>query len=114
MRQTHGSVAECTGYHGHWYSTSRNGILQFLCASYNVNPPNLQNKCDGCMQTFSLCHVLIFPNGGLVIACHNDICDEIIHLAKQAFSPNCILSEPLVHLVCSIYEEEVPHIESSP
>ena len=34
------------------------------------------------MQTFIVYHVLIFHNGGLVIARHNEIRDEIIHLTK--------------------------------
>ena len=61
---------------------SRNGILLFLYACYNFNPPNIQNKCDGCMQNFSVNHALSFPNGALAIARHNKIRDEIIHLEK--------------------------------
>ena len=37
------------------------------------------------MQTFLMRHVLIHPNGSLVIERHNKICDEIIDLRKQAF-----------------------------
>ena len=72
--------------------------MRYLCVGYNVNPPNLQNKCDGCMQTFSVHHALSCPNGDIIIACHNEVRDNIIHLLKQAFSPNCILSKPLIHL----------------
>ena len=43
----------------------------FSCARYNVNPPNIQNKCNGCMKNFLMRHVLIFPTRGLVIARHN-------------------------------------------
>ena len=45
-------------YHGYWYSTCRKIISQFLCARYNVNPLNLQNKSDGCMKTFLVRHAL--------------------------------------------------------
>ena len=80
MHQTHGCLGERTGYHGDWYSTRHNGISRFLCARYNVNSPNFQKKCNSCMQTFSVLHTLICPNGCIVIARHNEICAEIIHL----------------------------------
>ena len=32
------------------------------------------------MQTFSVCHVIICINVGLVITHHNKICEKIIHL----------------------------------
>ena len=56
-----------------------------------------------------MCHALIIPNGGLVIARHNDICDKIIHLIKQALSSQCVRGEPIIKLVCSRSEEEVRH-----
>ena len=62
-----------------------------------------------CMQTFSVHDVMSCPNGGLIIARHNEICDEIIHLERQAFSPNFVRSEPLIHLLCSILEEDFSH-----
>ena len=39
------------------------------------------------MQNVLVRHTLIFPNGGLVIACHNDIRDNIIHLRKTSLLP---------------------------
>ena len=63
----------------------------------------------------SLVHfALICINGGLGIARHNEICDDIIHLSKQVFSPNCMSREPLIHLGCSRSEEEVCHGGSIP
>ena len=59
MRQTHECMADHTGYHGYWYSNRRNIISILLCACYNVNPPNLQNKFDVFMQTFSVRHAMI-------------------------------------------------------
>ena len=84
-----------------------NKISQFLCAHYNVNSYCPQKYFDGCMQTFLVCHALSYPNSGLIIARHNEIHDEIVHLAKQSLSPNCISGELLVHLVRSRYDEEV-------
>ena len=61
------------------------------------------------MQTFPVCHALRCPSGGTVITHHNEICDEIIHLAKQYFFPNYIHGKPLIHLGHSRSEEEVRH-----
>ena len=77
-------------------------------------PPNIQNKCNGCMQTLLLCHTLIFPNGGLVIARHNEICDKIIHLTKKYFYLNCVHEKTTTHLVRRRSEEEVIHGGSVP
>ena len=66
------------------------------------------------MKTFLVRHALIFTNGGLVIAIHNDICDEIIHLAKQAFLPHCVLGKPLIHLGCIRSDRKVRHGGSVP
>ena len=71
-------------------------------------------KINGCMQTFSMRHVLICPYGGLVIRHHKNIYDEIIHLAKQDFSPNCVCGEIIIHQGCRISEKEVCHIGSVP
>ena len=81
----------------------------FLCARYNINPPNLQNKCNSCMHTFLVHHAFSCSNGGLVIKCHNERCNTIIHLYRQAFSPNYVRGKPLIHLDHSRSEEEVRH-----
>ena len=101
MHQEHGFLAESTGYYDNWYSTCRNGISRFLCACYNVNPPNPQRKCDSFLQTFSVRRTLSYINVGIVVIRHNYICDDIIHISRQAFSPNCICGEPLIHQGCS-------------
>ena len=48
-------------------------------------------------QTFSVRHTLSFSNRGLVIARNNGIRDNIIHLARQDFSPHFIRVKPLIH-----------------
>ena len=112
--QTHGCLSERVEYHGYWYSTICNRISWFLYTRYNVNPPNLQKKCGNCMQIFSVHHVLSCPNGGLFIARHNEIRDNIIHLSKQDFSPKCVCGKPLIRQGRSRSEEEVFHGGSVP
>ena len=59
------------------------------------------------MKTFSVRYALCLPTGGLVIVHHNEICDKIIHITKQAFSLKCLYEKNLIHLGHSRYEEEV-------
>ena len=66
------------------------------------------------MRTFSVHHALRCVNGGLVIARHNDISDEVIHLSIQAFSPACVRGEPLIHQGSSRSEGGVRHGGSIP
>ena len=58
--------------------------------------------------------MLIFIKEGLVIAHHNEIHDEIIHLTIQYFSNNCVHVGTLIHLGWSISEGEVNHDGSIP
>ena len=112
----------CAKHTGSWMSvqgTTETGTIlaatefrDFKCDNYNVNPPNLINKWYGCLQKFSDCHTLSCRNWGFVIARHNEIRDEIIHLARQAFYHNCVRREPLIHLGHSISEGEVHHCGS--
>ena len=85
-----------------------------LCAHYNVKPPIIQNKCDGCLLTFSVYCTLSCRNGGVVVVRWNEICDEIIHLSIQSFYPNCVHGKPLFCQVLSRSEEEVPHSRGIP
>ena len=112
--QTHGCMADSAVNNGSWYSTSYNVISQFLWSRYNVISPNLQNKSNGCMQTFLVRHVLISSNGGIVIERHNKICYDIIQLVKQDLSPNCVRGETLIHQGCRISEKKVNHRGSVP
>ena len=86
----------------------------FLCSCHNINPPNIQNKCDGCMRNFWLRHTLSRPNGGLIVAHHNDICDEIIHLTEKLSPLTVHTSNLLIHLGHSISEEELCHVGRVP
>ena len=45
-------------------------------------PPNLQSNFDGCAISFDLRHVLICCKRGLVITCHNKVCDELLYLVR--------------------------------
>ena len=93
------------GRYSHWslflYSTFRFINFLILCARYNVIPPTIQNKCDGLFQTFSVRYALSCSNRGLVIARHNEIRDNTIHLVRQVFYPAWIRGKPLLHQGCS-------------
>ena len=59
------------------------------------------------MQNFAARHALSCPNVDIVIAHKNGIREEIIHILRQAFYPNCVRVKTLTHLVHSRSEEEV-------
>ncbi len=63
---------------------------------YGITPSDLPAFCDGCDARFSLQHALGCKKGGLVIFRHNEIRDELIHLAGKAFTPSAVRDEPLI------------------
>ena len=69
----------------------------FLCARYKISPLNLQSHCDGFCTAFEVTHALSCSIGGLVIACHKKICDELIYLSQRAFTSASVCAEPLIH-----------------
>ena len=86
------------------HSTTVSGIVlsyiefwDFLCIHYNVTPLNLQIHCDGCGTAFEVTHTNTCNNGGLVIACHNKVCDKLLYLAQRSFTPASVRAEPLIH-----------------
>ena len=57
-------------------------------------------------------HNIRCNNGGLVIAHHNKICDDVIHLDRRDLSPHQVRSEPLINQVRRRSEGEVRHRRS--
>ena len=53
--------------------------------------------------------MLSCSNIGIVVASHNEICDAIIRLARQSFSPNCVRGKPLILQGHIISEGRVHH-----
>jgi hypothetical protein len=47
-------------------------------------------------------HALACKKGCLVIFCHNEIQDELVHLAGKALTPSAILDEPLIRPCCNV------------
>ena len=88
---------ECTGYYGNWCSISSYGISCFLCARYDVTPPKIQSKCDGCGTSVDVHHVLICRKGGLIITHHNKVSSELLYLAQLPLLSASVHSKPLIH-----------------
>lgn len=68
-----------------------------LALCYGMTPRNLPEKCDGCGEEMSLTHALDCKHGRLVHQRHDDIRDELGHLAEMALSPSAVHDEPLIH-----------------
>ena len=79
----------------------------FLCARYKISPLNLQSHCDGFCTAFEVTHALSCSIGGLVIACHKKICDELIYLSQRAFTSASVCAEPLIHQGRTRSEQEI-------
>ena len=71
---------------------------------YGYTPPDLLLQCNGCHQCFSVEHALQCKKRGLVVAQHNEICNEVRHLAAIAFTPNAVCNEPSIHQVAPCME----------
>ena len=70
---------------------------RILTIIYNVSPVNLQSHCDRCGTAFRVTHALSCSIGGLVIARHNEIRDELLYLSRRAFTSASVRAEPLIH-----------------
>ncbi len=68
---------------------------------YGITPPDLPECCDGCEARFTLQHALGCKKGGLVTFCHNEIGDELVHLAGKALTPSAICNKPLICSCCA-------------
>ena len=72
-------------------------FCDFLFARYNVTPPNLQSNWNGCGTSFNVNHTLRFWKGGLVIAPHNKMRDEILYLARRSINSAALHTKTLIH-----------------
>ena len=52
-------------------------------------------------------HALSCNIGGLVIARHNEICDELLYLSQCFFTLAYVRAKPLIHQGRTIYELEI-------
>jgi hypothetical protein len=67
-----------------------------LSMQYGEAPSNLPLRCDGCDAHFTLQHALGCRTGALVIFCHNEIKDKVVHIAIKAYSPTAVHNKPLI------------------
>ena len=65
-----------------------------LFLRYNMTPPNLNSRCDGCHQPFSVNHGLNCPKGGLIIHRHDELRNELGDLLMNAFGRTAVRTEP--------------------
>ena len=52
-------------------------------------------------------HALSFSVGGLFIARHNTICDELLYLSQRANASASVRSEPLLNQGCTRSKKEI-------
>ena len=98
---------ERTRYYSFRSNTLCYRVSGFLCTRYYVSPVNLQSHCDGCGTAFGVTYELSCSIGSLVIARHNEICDELLYLSWRAFNSEYIRAEHLIHQGRTISELEI-------
>jgi hypothetical protein len=64
---------------------------------YGRTPAGLQPTCDGYGASFNTGHAFSCAKGGLVIARHNELRDELCDMASRAFQPSVVRDEPRIH-----------------
>eukprot|EP00957_Ditylum_brightwellii_P027239 2059688-Ditylum_brightwellii.AAC.1 len=68
-----------------------------LLLRYMSKPQDLPTHCDGCGKKFSLQHALDCKTGGLIIARHDELRDELGVIGTQAFSQTAIRDGPYIN-----------------
>eukprot|EP00978_Attheya_sp_CCMP212_P023880 scaffold74078_cov59-Attheya_sp.AAC.2 len=91
-----------------------------LCLRYAMMLQNLPTHCDGYNFKCNIDHgALNCKKGGLVIACHNELKDELGFLATLATLPNAVRNKPFIFPGCAANGEgncesnSCPHVQSS-
>ena len=73
-----------------------------LFLRYGLEPPVIPHYCDGCNNTFSICHALDCKWVVLVMARHNEIRDKVADLAGKSFFPSQVRNIPLIFAGCAV------------
>eukprot|EP00978_Attheya_sp_CCMP212_P039958 scaffold213016_cov49-Attheya_sp.AAC.1 len=93
-----------------------------LCLCYVMTLHNLPTHCDGCNAKCNIDHALNCKKGGLVIARHNEVKDELGFLVLTTLAttlPNAVCNEPFIFPCCAANDEgncesnSCPHVQSS-
>ena len=69
----------------------------FLCSYYYFTPLNLQIHCNWYGTASNICHTLIWIRRGQVIARHNVVHENLLCLARRAFTSSSVRARPLIH-----------------
>eukprot|EP00978_Attheya_sp_CCMP212_P036135 scaffold161877_cov51-Attheya_sp.AAC.2 len=75
---------------------------------------NLPTHCISCNAKCNIDYALNCKKGGLVIARHNEMMDEVGFLATLATSPNAVRDEPFMFSGCTANGESNGESNSSP
>ena len=78
-----------------FFAMSPDEFSDALALRYLLTPKNIPSTCDGCGETFNLCHALNCKKGGLVSARHNEMRDLNCDLCNLAGLTQ-IICEPVI------------------
>ena len=67
-----------------------------LFLQYRLEPIDIPKLCNGCNTTFYIFHALDYKRDNLIMARHNDLCDEVADLDSKAFTPTHVRNNSLI------------------
>ena len=74
----------------------------FLFLRYGIKPTDLPSHCDGCGAAFSICNALDCKKGGVVMVCHNYLCDGVANFVGKAFTPAHVRDNHEIFTGCAL------------
>ena len=91
---------------GHWLSLLPSTINDTIISPdefrdglhlrYDLTPPHLPQRCDGCLAPFTVTHSLKCKIGGLIVQRHDEVASQLGQLCAHALSHSSVHAEPLI------------------
>ena len=76
--------------------------MDYLFLLYFINPPDLPEHCDGFGTAFFIFHALKCKKGGLITACHKELCDGVADLGSKALTPTHVRDNTKSYTCCAV------------
>ena len=96
-------MSDGAAVHSKWDGNGCAGMARCLLpAMLTRSPIPPPHYYDGCNANFNICHALDCKWGGLVMALHNKLRDEVADLEGKAFTPSHVSDDLLIFSGCAM------------
>ena len=72
-------------------------LMDAIFLRYSIENSDPPHRHDSCGDGFSVTCVLEFKNGGIVTSCHNELCNEVEDLSRNALTPTTVSDYYLIN-----------------